>query len=597
MLGFFLVRPRPYPKRKLNYKLVVKVMVVIFLPRRKIDNLYYFRGMRNEKCSSLLFLLLPFFFLIHLGNCFAQKKSDSTRYYYNVILHPSKISDLPNAIKYYSKKKEQNLSNKDTLGAISNLRMIAIAQFKVGFFYDSESSVVEALNLINVTNHKDTLIDARVGLYNQLGRIYRTLNNYDKAIETFEKAIGFVNKIKDSITILNNKANIYKDINEYKLALDQYALLYDKVIEQRDSLQLAMILDNLGSVQAKLDSSGALHNLNLALDIRIKKNNLAGMYTSYKNLWSYFLDKNDKKRALVYANEANKVVEQLGEGRYTRDAISLYLKMGDNPYILEYMRLTDSISKARQLAENKNAFMKYNLEEERKKTEASKLQQEKEKRLKLWYQSVAAIILIVLIASFIVFQDRYKRGKIEQIHKTETRISKKVHDEVANDVYHIMTKLQSSPMVNEEVMDDLEDIYIKTRDISKENSALNVKEGFEGLLNDLLVSYKGEKINLVTRNLSKIDWNSISELKKISIYRVLQELMTNMKKHSEASLVALTFERVKKKIVIKYSDNGVGCKVVKNSGLLNVENRIVSLNGTITFESELNKGFKVKITI
>lgn len=181
--------------------------------------------------------------------------------------------------------------------------------------------------------------------------------------------------------------------------------------------------------------------------------------------------------------------------------------------------------------------------------------------------------------------------------KTETRISKKVHDEVANDVYHIMTKLQSSAMVNEEVLDDLEDIYVKTRDISKENSALNVKENFGELLNDLLVSYNGEKVNVVTRNLSKIDWNAISELKKTSVYRVLQELMTNMKKHSEASLVALTFEKVKKKIVIKYSDNGVGCKVVKNSGLLNVENRIVSLNGTITFESKLNKGFKVKITI
>ncbi|MGK0429243.1 MAG: signal transduction histidine kinase, partial [Psychroserpens sp.] len=59
----------------------------------------------------------------------------------------------------------------------------------------------------------------------------------------------------------------------------------------------------------------------------------------------------------------------------------------------------------------------------------------------------------------------------------------------------------------------------------------------------------------------------------------------------------LAFETNRKTIGINCSDNGKGCDLKKGSGLQNVENRIASIKGTITFDSELNKGFKTKITI
>ena len=77
----------------------------------------------------------------------------------------------------------------------------------------------------------------------------------------------------------------------------------------------------------------------------------------------------------------------------------------------------------------------------------------------------------------------------------------------------------------------------------------------------------------------------------------MQELMTNMKKHSEASLVILTFKDIKDKIQITYSDDGIGSDSKKSNGLINVENRIVDLKGRFTFNSEKNKGFKAKILI
>jgi signal transduction histidine kinase len=80
---------------------------------------------------------------------------------------------------------------------------------------------------------------------------------------------------------------------------------------------------------------------------------------------------------------------------------------------------------------------------------------------------------------------------------------------------------------------------------------------------------------------------------------VLQELLVNMKKHSEAGLVVLVFSSTAKAITIKYTDNGKGLDslVIDKKGLQNAENRILALKGSLTFENEIHKGFKVSIQI
>jgi signal transduction histidine kinase len=79
----------------------------------------------------------------------------------------------------------------------------------------------------------------------------------------------------------------------------------------------------------------------------------------------------------------------------------------------------------------------------------------------------------------------------------------------------------------------------------------------------------------------------------------MQELLVNMKKHSHCSLAVLSFIYDKKAITIKYTDNGLGVKLVNTNntnGLQNIENRIKAIKGTIIFETEPDKGFKAQIT-
>lgn len=120
---------------------------------------------------------------------------------------------------------------------------------------------------------------------------------------------------------------------------------------------------------------------------------------------------------------------------------------------------------------------------------------------------------------------------------------------------------------------------------------------FEESLSELLTGYKNEDVNVITKGIKQINWQEINTDKKRGLYRVLQELMTNMAKHSQADLVVVAFSKVNRKLDITYKDNGVGCELEKNNGLLNVENRIHSLNGRINLASSKGKGFKATIIL
>lgn len=527
----------------------------------------------------------------------AQTSSDSSRLYRKAILQPANPQDLPSGIYYYTKKKEIDLELKDTLNAIYDLRLLSIAEFKIGNNFSSENHVVEAINLIESMSTKDTLINSRVGLYNQLGRIYRTSNNSTEAIRTFDKALEIANKLKDSVVILNNKANIYKDLRDYKSALNIHSFLFAKRFELKDDNQMSLVADNLGHVQSKLNLPEGLQNLKYALELREKNNDFIGQHASNTHLAEFYLNKKDTNTAVAYAKEALALSDKINSSSFKLDAISTLMNMDKNPLIHEYKKLTDSIANAKQLAENKNAFLKYNVAEEQKKTQASILLQEIESRKRLAYQALAFIIFLILIGSYFIYRNRYRKAKIEEIYKTETRIAKKVHDEVANDMYKVMTSLENNSGIDSNILDEMEKIYTKTRDISRDNSAIDLREDFGLQLNDLLLGYKNDKVKVITRNLSKMSWDTVPELKKTTIYRVLQELMTNMRKHSQATFVTLIFQKKGSKIHINYKDNGVGSDLFKKNGLQHTESRIASINGTINFESKKGDGFKASIII
>jgi tetratricopeptide (TPR) repeat protein len=522
-------------------------------------------------------------------NGFSQHYEDSTSYYAKKISESKSTDALKKAYQFFKKDMLASQKIDSKYRVVSDLLYISRIEFKTGFYNDSEVSSVKALSILSKLEESDYNKGVRTVLYNHLGKLYKEKKMYPEAIKMYTEALALTEKSKDSLVLYNNISNILKNQKQFKEAeklLLQAVNMFDLA---KDTMERARVLDNLGLIKLKLGKKEeSISYLMKALALKKEISSNSSLYVSYKNLALFYSSENDSLKALNYALKAYDLANIVNSMSYKLDAGKRLIELGDYSVAKEFVYLNDSLNTATKLSENKYALLKYDVS-------ASELKSQKEKTKKQQYQFIAFIIFLLGTFSFFVLKSQHKKEKVLQVYKTETRISKKVHDEVANDIYQVMTKLQGKSNTNEDVLDDLEGIYVKTRDISKESSAVNMEENFEDAITDLLLSYKSNTVNVLTNGIATIEWQSLSAIKKIAIYRVLQELMTNMKKHSKANIVVLVFKKENNKISINYKDNGVGCTLKKYNGLQNTENRIETINGTITFDSSTNNGFKVNI--
>ena len=554
--------------------------------------------MKDNQISSLFFIVsIIIASLVDVSVGYSQQSKDSTLIYYSILINPKQRTDVTKAFIFYENKVASHLRNKDTLGAVQALRVIAIGQIKLGYLYESEATAIQGLEYLEKLPINPITNEAQKGLYNHLGKVYRRLEDAKNALYYYDKALSLCLRTNDSLIVMNNKATVYIDNKKYELAQKELALVYDVTVEQTDPVNLAKFQNNMGYIQAKLGNPEGLKNMLSALDKLLELDDSRSIYAAYNHLFEYYQEHNSQDLALEYAKKGYIVAQKTKSAAFIENAMANLLKLKQDTLTTAYLHLTDSISKAKLLLDNKYAGIKFDFIKEQKRATQNELLKEKEKQKKIIAQAIGIIGLIGSIFIFFILRARYRKGKIEQIYKTETRISKKIHDEVANDVYHVMSKLQNENSDQEKALDDLEAIYYRTRDISKELGLIDLDECFEITLNDLLLSYQNSDTTIITKNITKIDWDAVSEIKKTTLYRVLQELMTNMKKHSQATLAAVVFSNEKNNIKVDYSDNGIGCDLKKQNGLLNTENRMEIIKGTISFESEKNKGFKASISI
>ena len=99
--------------------------------------------------------------------------------------------------------------------------------------------------------------------------------------------------------------------------------------------------------------------------------------------------------------------------------------------------------------------------------------------------------------------------------------------------------------------------------------------------------------------------NRFGNFLEITLYRITMELINNTLKYAGATQIEIVFnyDMAENMILFTYFDNGIGfdlTDVEKNNkglGLMNIQNRIRLINGSIVIESEHGKGIKVQIEI
>lgn len=88
----------------------------------------------------------------------------------------------------------------------------------------------------------------------------------------------------------------------------------------------------------------------------------------------------------------------------------------------------------------------------------------------------------------------------------------------------------------------------------------------------------------------------------IYIFRIIQESLTNIIKHSQAELASVNLRNRGDLIILKIEDDGIGFdpKMVdysKPNGLNNIKNRVSLLKGTFDIQSKVGRGTKIFINI
>ncbi|MBO9571047.1 MAG: PAS domain S-box protein [Chitinophagaceae bacterium] len=121
-------------------------------------------------------------------------------------------------------------------------------------------------------------------------------------------------------------------------------------------------------------------------------------------------------------------------------------------------------------------------------------------------------------------------------------------------------------------------------------------------IHDLVESIKSTKALKVEFHHEGNTEQVMNDKHKLTLFRIIQEQVTNVLKHAEASLLIIELIVDKRFIDLSISDNGKGfdkdiIKAKKGVGLHNIMNRAELFNGTVNLVAAPGKGCKLKIHI
>ncbi|WP_144281341.1 tetratricopeptide repeat-containing sensor histidine kinase [Chryseobacterium echinoideorum] len=507
----------------------------------------------------------------------------------------SKNGSTNSAFYYFNLSKNDFLDKNDSLGAARALVNMALIQTNNGDFFGGIESSLETNKFLK---SEQGIIAKKIltSNYNNIANASNSLRNYDRAIVYYKKAIQSADNNEAKYICYNNIGDAL--INQGKIKLAKIYL--KKAILADSAINYSRALNNFAKAMY-LDEKNynPLPDFNKALAIRQKIKDGAGLNSSYETLSTYYFNK-DKKVSLQYAKKMLKEAIHNNSPDDQITALKRIISLEPENYLQNFEKL-DSISENVQTSRNKHksqfAIVRYDVEQKDAENKNLKLQKlEDENKILILFGTLALSVLVIVFLR--KRQIRLKQEKELEVKNTELKYSKKVHDVVANGLYHLMIDIDNNPEINKvKILNDIEKMYEESRDISHENTAEN---DFSMRFIHMITSYSSDEQKVLSVGYKENIWDNISYNTQLEIYYILREILVNMKKHSQAKLASVKFEKHDDNLKIKYTDNGIGIHDLdqqKGTGIHNTENRIASIGGDITFEKNPTGGLIIRITI
>lgn len=241
----------------------------------------------------------------------------------------------------------------------------------------------------------------------------------------------------------------------------------------------------------------------------------------------------------------------------------------------------------------------------------------------MWFYSIIGFILLAVAPLIFYYRvnqlkkenDRQKKFTEQLIQSQEQerrRIAAELHDGLGQQILVIKNRVElaqkqveNAGLLREQLDEILQSAVVSISDVRSISHGLRPvhleKFGLTDSLNNMCEQLQES---------SGIEWSFyfddidgyISEDKEINFYRVIQESINNILKHSSADEASVVVKKIGKEIRGSIWDNGVGFDMKKEGdfqglGFIGMRERIESLGGSISINSEAGSGTSIKIIV
>lgn len=469
-----------------------------------------------------------------------------------------------------------------------------------------------------------------------LGNIYEEHKEYKKAIEQLtvaEKLYTNMNNQRELAKVYNSLGNVYYNMEHYSIALKNYkqSIGIRNLNGYEDDLKGSFF--NIGVIYETLhQNDSAFHYYSLSLKQSEQSGNTEGLYEGYRAIGGLLSEQGKHSTAIPYLHKALSLTQKtsaLPEQLITLGEIGKVFKRSGNKdsalfYTDQYLALSDSLHESLRSAIELESTIK---EQDYK----LKISYEKNRSQKYVITGMLLTIILLLIILILIYKSaRAKRNMrklkyalkeqelqaldamLEGQEKERKRLSLELHDTIGSILAATKYAFKSMENSLERLMSENKNQYVKingmldeamdsVRRISHDMaSGILIEQGIEGALKQLCDRFELSGKIAITLNTYGLHEKVDSGI-ELNLYRVIQELLTNIIKHAQAQKVVIQLTKSNKNINLMVEDDGRGFdakdKTSKGIGLSNIDNRVQKLNGSWNIDSVKGKGTTIIIDI
>lgn len=547
-------------------------------------------------------------------------------HYNNFLKRNLALKSIELSISYY--KKANNL--KQMALSIMNKGNLSLWQS------DNKKALLNYFEALKITE-KNKFHHQSGLLYKNIGVVFSNQNKQKEALEYANKALKVFQDLEDDEQIAGayiNIGNCYYNQYDANNALENYNKAEKLSVKMNNLENLSFVYNNIGSVyvEDKGDTIQGVNYLKKSIEMRTQLKDLNGLIFSYNNIANIYIglkkfdlaEKNmvKAKEYAIQANNNRELTESFRLFSYLNEAKKDY-KQALYFHKL-YLKQKDSLINVQNNKDVKELDIKYQTEKKEKQI----LQQQSEvKQKNIWLLLISSFVLIGII----LFRNFRVKAKLQKeqlllenrlleeqanykIQEQRLDISRELHDNVGSQltfILSILDNLKGSSVQFEESIDKKIDTLsnFANKSISELRDTIWVLNSKQLTLSEL----KSRMLNFIKDAGDSVDKTQfhfnfeiendmqLTSKQAINCYRILQEIVNNAIKHSDAKEVFVKVNQTQQKIEMEISDNGIGfdyeSKKKKSFGLTNIENRIEEINGSLKVTSNIVNGTNYFITI